>query len=109
MKKLVVIAILFPFLVFSQKAALSKADKKYNNFEYIEAIKIYETIVKKGKGTPEIFFPHPTIAARSLFIFDARFIVKFTPFRIGQDAIGVRKRLEPCLCFGVTRAFVWVA
>lgn len=55
MKKLVVIAILFPFLVFSQKAALSKADKKYNNFEYIEAIKIYETIVKKGKGTPEIF------------------------------------------------------
>ena len=55
MKKLVVIAILFPFLAFSQKAALSKADKKYNNFEYIEAIKIYETIVKKGKGTPEVF------------------------------------------------------
>ena len=46
---------MFPFLIFSQKDALSIANKKYNNFEYIEAIKIYETLVKKGEGTPQIF------------------------------------------------------
>lgn len=45
---------MFPFLVFSQKTALSKADKKYNNFEYCEAIKIYEALVKKGQATPQI-------------------------------------------------------
>lgn len=55
MKKLVFILILFPFFVFSQNQALIKANKKYNNFEYLEAIKIYESIAKKGNGTPEIF------------------------------------------------------
>jgi outer membrane protein OmpA-like peptidoglycan-associated protein len=55
MKKLVFILILFPIIAFSQKPALIKANKKYNNFEYLEAIKIYETIAKKGKGTPEVF------------------------------------------------------
>jgi outer membrane protein OmpA-like peptidoglycan-associated protein len=44
-----------PFLVFSQKAAISEADKKFNNLEYIKAIKIYENVVKNGQGTPEIF------------------------------------------------------
>ncbi len=43
-----------PFLVFSQKTALSEADKKFNNLEYIKAIKIYENLVKNGQGTPEI-------------------------------------------------------
>jgi outer membrane protein OmpA-like peptidoglycan-associated protein len=46
---------LFPIIAFTQKPALIKANKKYNNFEYLEAIKIYETIAKKGKGTPEVF------------------------------------------------------
>lgn len=55
MKKLVFILILFPFISFSQKPALIKANKKYNNLEYLEAIKIYETIAKKGKGTSEVF------------------------------------------------------
>jgi tetratricopeptide (TPR) repeat protein len=55
MKKLVFILILFPFIAFSQNQALIKANKKYNNFEYLEAIKIYESIAKKGNGTPEIF------------------------------------------------------
>ena len=44
-----------PFLVFAQNEALSEADKKFNNLEYIEAIKIYENLVKKGQGTPQIF------------------------------------------------------
>lgn len=55
MKKIVIIVILFPFLIFSQKAALLRADKKYNNLEYIEAIKLYEAVVSRGNGTPEIF------------------------------------------------------
>ncbi len=46
---------MIPFLIFSQKSALSKADEKFNNFEYIKAIEIYENLVKNGQGTPEIF------------------------------------------------------
>ncbi len=54
MKKIIIILILSPFIAFSQKPAVIKANKKFNNLEYLEAIKIYETIAKKGKATPEI-------------------------------------------------------
>jgi len=55
MKKIIIILILSPIIAFSQKPAVIKANKKFNNLEYLEAIKIYETIAKKGKGTPEVF------------------------------------------------------
>lgn len=55
MKKFLILAILTPLFVFSQKAVLRKADKSFNNIEYLEAIKMYESVVKRGKGTPELF------------------------------------------------------
>lgn len=62
---------MFPFLVFSQKGALAEADKKYNNFEYIKAIKIYENLVKKGHGTPEIIEKLATIYYDNAFYIQA--------------------------------------
>lgn len=45
---------LAPLLMFSQQKTIKKADKKVKNFEYLDAIKIYETLDKKGKATPEV-------------------------------------------------------
>lgn len=54
MKKILIIACFIPFIVVSQKRALVSAQTKYTNLEYIESIKIYERLVKRGHGTPEI-------------------------------------------------------
>jgi outer membrane protein OmpA-like peptidoglycan-associated protein/tetratricopeptide (TPR) repeat protein len=41
--------------VYSQKVALQKGDKKYDNYAYIDAIKIYERIAEKGYKNEEMF------------------------------------------------------
>lgn len=40
---------------YGQKAKLASADKEYNNYAYIDAIKTYERIADKGYQTAELF------------------------------------------------------
>lgn len=55
MKRILFILLLAPFFIFSQKAALSRANIDFDNFQYFRAIKTYESLVEKGLGTPEIY------------------------------------------------------
>ncbi|AWA28615.1 flagellar motor protein MotB [Flavobacterium magnum] len=41
--------------MYSQKTSLKKAEKKYDNYAYVDAIKIYETIAKKGYKDEKMF------------------------------------------------------
>ncbi|MBP4141914.1 OmpA family protein [Flavobacterium sp. P4023] len=43
------------FNVYSQKAKLIAADKKYDKFAYIDAIKTYERVAEKGYKSTEMF------------------------------------------------------
>ncbi|WPR70459.1 OmpA family protein [Flavobacterium sp. NG2] len=45
----------FSLNIYSQKARLAAADKKYDNFAYIDAIKTYERIAEKGYKSAEMF------------------------------------------------------
>jgi outer membrane protein OmpA-like peptidoglycan-associated protein len=55
-KILLIISILLNiFLVHSQEVKLKKADKKYDQFAYIDAIKIYEKVAEKGYKSKELF------------------------------------------------------
>lgn len=54
MKKIVVLFIICPLLALAQNKAMLKAVEKYNNLEYIEAIKIFESLVKKGDNSIEV-------------------------------------------------------
>ena len=38
----------FSFNSYAQKSQLASADKKYDNFAYIDAIKTYERVAEKG-------------------------------------------------------------
>lgn len=40
---------------YAQKAQVSSADKKYDNYAYIDAIKTYERIAEKGYESPDIY------------------------------------------------------
>ena len=46
---------LFSFSGYSQKAKIAVAEKKYNNYAYIDAIKTYERIAKKGYKSVDLF------------------------------------------------------
>jgi outer membrane protein OmpA-like peptidoglycan-associated protein/tetratricopeptide (TPR) repeat protein len=56
-KILLYLAILsfFSFNNYAQKAKVSKADKKYDNYAYIDAIKTYERVSDKGYKSAEMF------------------------------------------------------
>ena len=41
--------------ISAQKAAIKRADKKYDNFAYVDAIKIYKTIAAKGYKDEKMF------------------------------------------------------
>ncbi|MGA9638317.1 OmpA family protein [Flavobacterium sp.] len=41
--------------IYSQKAQLASADKKYDNFAYIDAIKTYERVAEKGYKSADMF------------------------------------------------------
>ncbi|TRX30268.1 OmpA family protein [Flavobacterium sp. ZT3R18] len=46
---------LFSFNNYAQKAKVSNADKKYDNYAYIDAIKTYEHVSDKGYKSAEMF------------------------------------------------------
>ena len=46
---------LFSFSGYSQKAKIAVAEKKYNNYAYIDAIKTYERVAKKGYKSVDLF------------------------------------------------------
>ena len=56
MKNTFIIAVAFMLSIccYSQKEQLSKADKNYEKFAYIDAIKIYERVFEKGYKTSEM-------------------------------------------------------
>ena len=45
----------FSFNSYAQKAQLNAADKKYNSFAYIDAIKTYERVAEKGYKSEDMF------------------------------------------------------
>lgn len=45
----------FTFNAFSQNAKLTAADKKYDNYAYIDAIKTYERVAEKGYKSADMF------------------------------------------------------
>jgi outer membrane protein OmpA-like peptidoglycan-associated protein len=45
----------FSFDCYSQKAKLASADKKYENYSYIDAIKTYERVAEKGYKSVDMF------------------------------------------------------
>jgi outer membrane protein OmpA-like peptidoglycan-associated protein/tetratricopeptide (TPR) repeat protein len=45
----------FSFNVYSQKARVVAADKKYDNYAYIDAIKTYERVADKGYKSADLF------------------------------------------------------
>jgi outer membrane protein OmpA-like peptidoglycan-associated protein/tetratricopeptide (TPR) repeat protein len=52
---LIMILNLFSFSVNAQKDKVSNANKKYDNFAYIDAIKTYERMAEKGYKSPEMY------------------------------------------------------
>ena len=48
--KIFILILLFGFSakIFSQKARVESANKKYDNYSYVDAIAIYESVAKKG-------------------------------------------------------------
>ncbi len=59
MKKKILLCIamisVFSFNIYSQKAKLANADKKYDNYAYIDAIKTYEKVAEKGYKSASMF------------------------------------------------------
>ena len=55
--KIVVIAALLlnGFLVNAQEVKTSKADKNYDKFAYVDAVKTYEKVAEKGHKSVEVF------------------------------------------------------
>ena len=51
----ITIVSVFSFNIYSQKARLAAADKKYDNYAYVDAIKTYEKIAKKGYKSADMF------------------------------------------------------
>jgi outer membrane protein OmpA-like peptidoglycan-associated protein/tetratricopeptide (TPR) repeat protein len=45
----------FSFNSYAQKAQIAAADKKYNSFAYIDAIKTYERVAEKGYKSADMF------------------------------------------------------
>ncbi len=45
----------FSFNSYAQKAQIASADKKYDNFAYIDAIKTYERVAEKGYKSEDMF------------------------------------------------------
>jgi outer membrane protein OmpA-like peptidoglycan-associated protein/tetratricopeptide (TPR) repeat protein len=51
----VTIVSVFSFNLYSQKTKLTAADKKYDNYAYVDAIKTYERVANKGYKSEEMF------------------------------------------------------
>jgi outer membrane protein OmpA-like peptidoglycan-associated protein/tetratricopeptide (TPR) repeat protein len=51
----ITIVSVFSFNIYSQKARVTAADKKYDNYAYIDAIKTYERVAEKGYKSVDMF------------------------------------------------------
>lgn len=51
----VTIVSVFSFNIYSQKTKLDKADKKYDSYAYVDAIKTYERVAQKGYKSADMF------------------------------------------------------
>jgi len=51
----ITIVSVFSINIYSQKAKLATADKKYDGYAYVDAIKTYERIAEKGYKSAELF------------------------------------------------------
>jgi outer membrane protein OmpA-like peptidoglycan-associated protein len=51
----ITLIIAFSFNVYSQKEKIKVADKKYDNYAYIDAIKTYEKVAEKGYKSADMF------------------------------------------------------
>ena len=51
----ITIVSVFSFNIYSQKASVNTADKKYDNYAYIDAIKTYERVAEKGYKSVDLF------------------------------------------------------
>ncbi|WP_347069592.1 OmpA family protein [Flavobacterium sp. WV_118_3] len=54
-KVILLIALISYSATFPQKNSISNADKKYDHYAYIDAIKIYEKVAKKGYNSAHLF------------------------------------------------------
>src|SRR3990170_1894413 len=45
----------FSFNIYSQKARVTAADKKYDSYAYVDAIKTYERVAEKGYKSIDMF------------------------------------------------------
>jgi len=52
--KYLVCAGLISFAVHGQKTQIAKADKEYDKYDYVDAIKVYERVYEKGYKSPEL-------------------------------------------------------
>ncbi len=57
MKKIVILLFVFigTTVSFAQKARINNADKKYDHYAYIDAIKVYEKVAEKGYKSANLF------------------------------------------------------
>ncbi|RAK25390.1 hypothetical protein B0I03_101566, partial [Flavobacterium aquaticum] len=55
-KAIVIVALLLKsFLVDAQQVKIKKADKDFEKFAYVDAIKTYEKVAEKGYKSVELF------------------------------------------------------
>ena len=54
-KTSIIFLVLFGLLGFAQNKSLQKADKNYDQFLYVDAIKTYEKVAKKGYKSIQLF------------------------------------------------------
>lgn len=52
---IIAVALISTASLFGQKVQVTKADKKYDKFAYIDAIEIYERVANKGYELPDIY------------------------------------------------------
>jgi len=55
-KTSIIFLVLFGLLGFAQNKSLQKADKNYDQFLYVDAIKTYEKVAKKGYKSIQLFY-----------------------------------------------------
>src|SRR4051812_3886478 len=46
---------IFVLSIYAQKGKIASADKRYDKYAYIDAIKTYERVVQKGYQSPDIY------------------------------------------------------
>ena len=55
MKKIILLLLFVSCLVHAQQVKLNKADKEFNSYAYVDAIEVYEKILKNGYQSAELY------------------------------------------------------